>query len=46
MPFVEKTFEKTKECAGSFLCRYKIILLIFTVAIIGSIVGVIYFSDK
>lgn len=46
MPFVEKTVEKTKECAGTFLCRYKVILLLFILLIAGSIFGVVYFTDK
>jgi len=46
MPFVEKTVVKTKECAGTFICRYKVVLLICILLLAGTITGIVMFADK
>ena len=38
--------EKTKKCAGTFLCRYRVVLGLFVFCIAAVIVGVLLFAGN
>ena len=38
--------EKTKKCAGTFLCRYRVVLVLFVLVMAAVIGGVVLFAGK
>lgn len=39
-------FDKTRECTGSFNCRFKAAIIISIVVVIAAILGVVLFGDS